>query len=78
VTAFPRSAEGAGTWLQVWPFQCRMVGPATAQASLLVSAEIPRMGPTPVKAKLETTLQFVPFQCSIKTPDAKGRINLLF
>jgi len=66
--ASARSADGAGTWLQVWPFQCRIVGPATAQTSLLESADMPRMKPTLVKAGLETTLQLLPSQCSIKIP----------
>jgi len=69
VTAFPLNVDGAGTWLQVCPFQCKVVAVPIAQTSLLASAEIPRMGPTLVKAGLETTLQLVPFQCSIKTPE---------
>ena len=43
VTASPRIANGVGTWLQVWPFQCRtiLLVAVTAQTSLLESAEIP-------------------------------------
>src|SRR5215831_19257567 len=40
-----------------------------AQTSLLASAEMPRTPTTPVNAGLEITLQLVPSQCSIKTPE---------
>src|SRR5215469_10291333 len=46
-----------------------MVAPATTQTSLLASAEMPFTAPTPIKAGLDTTLQLVPFQCSIKSAD---------
>jgi hypothetical protein len=46
-----------------------MIGPATAHTSLLASAERPFTAPTPVKEGLETTLQLVPSQCSIKSAD---------
>jgi hypothetical protein len=46
-----------------------VIAPATAQTSLLESAEIPLTNPTPVNAGLETTVQLTPFQCSIKTEE---------
>jgi hypothetical protein len=70
VTASPTNIDGEAAWLQVWPFQCRVIAPATAQTSLLESAEIPRTPPTPVNARLETTFQLTPFQCSIKSAES--------
>ena len=58
---------GVLTWLQLVPSKCRTVGLfVTAQMSLLASAEMPKTPSGPVKAGLETTLQLVPSQCSIK------------
>ena len=70
----PKRNGAVGIWLQVCPFQCRLVVPPPvkspmAQTSVLESAETP-VGPlTPEKAGLETRLQLVPSQCSTKAPE---------
>jgi hypothetical protein len=70
--------DGEGTTVQVWPFQCS-TRPApfalpTAQTSFDESADTPFNSLPFGSMGLATTLQFVPFQCSMNDL-GRGRLT---